>query len=597
MKKIVTILFLLAAAGGGAYYYFNYGAAPEKPQVVQATISQGNIVEQVQATGTLEALRTVTVGPQVSGTIQWMGADYNSIVKAGQVVARLDPSLLQVQVDIQQANIERQQTDIDSQKIQLQDAQRSLTRTKELFDKGLANQTQLEQADLAVKTRDAQIASAQKQLVQAEANLAQAKLNLSYTEVKTPIDGVVVERRVDVGQTVQSSMNITPFFTIATDLTKLKLTAGVDEAEIGKIQPGMAVAFTVDSYAGQTFHGTVNAVRLNAGTTNNVVTYPVWIDAPNPDLKLRPSMTATVRIQISTANNVTRIPNQALRFRPTTDMYTALGLTPPATTARGQGEGRRGAAGADAGTTPATSAPATGPQPQQNAAARAGAATGAPRQPRQGQDQQAQAGGRQGQNGQMAANGGRGGNGQGGRGQGFGGNRADFANLSPEERQRLMAQFGGGRGGNGQGGRNGGRQGGRNGGQPAQTMTSLKEAAGADKIDELFQPTPVRNSPGVLWTWDEANKKLSETRVVTGLTDGTFSQLVSGDIKVGQQVVTSIVVPQTTAQRNQQNNLFGNQGRQGFGGMQPGGPGGPGGFPGGGNPGGGGGGARGGGGR
>ena len=515
-------------------------------------------------------------------------------MKAGQVVARLDPSLLQVQVDIQQANIERQQTDIDSQKVQLEDAKRSLTRTKELFDKGLANQTQLEQADLTVKTRDAQIASAQKQLVSAEANLAQAKLNLSYTEVKTPIDGVVVERRVDVGQTVQSSMNITPFFTIATDLTNLKLTAGVDEAEIGKIQPGMAVNFTVDSYAGQTFHGTVNAVRLNAGTQNNVVTYPVWIDAPNPDLKLRPSMTATVRIQISTANNVVRIPNQALRFRPTTDMYLALGLTPPAPTAAA---GRRG--GGNAGAAPA--ADAASPAPAATPA-RSGAPTAdAPRQARQGQAPAAQGGQdsggavRAGQNAQApGVNGGGRGNGGAGRGQGFGGGRGDFANLSPEERQRLMAQFGGGRGGNGQGGRMGARQGGRNGGQPAPTMASLQQSAGADKIDELFQPTPVRNTPGVLWTWDEANKKLTETRVVTGLTDGTFSQLVSGDVKAGMQVVTSIVVPLTTTQRNQQNNLFGQQGRGNFGGMMPGngpgGPGGPGGFQGGGAPGGGGGG-------
>jgi len=252
VRRIVVLVVLLAAAGGGYYYYAKYGKVEEKPQVVQATVSQGDIVEVVQSTGTLEARRNVTIGPQVSGTIAWLGADYNSIVKAGQVLARLDPKLLQTQVNIQVANIERQQTDIQSQRVQLEDAMKSLTRTRELFTKGLANQTQLEQAELAVKTREAQIASAEKQLVQARANLEQAQLNLSYTEVKTPIDGVIVDRRVDVGQTVQSSMNITPFFIIATDLTSLKLTAGVDEADIGKVQPDMPVTFTVDSYAGQT---------------------------------------------------------------------------------------------------------------------------------------------------------------------------------------------------------------------------------------------------------------------------------------------------------------------------------------------------------
>ncbi len=149
---------------------------------------------------------------------------------------------------------------------------------------------------------------------------------------------------MDVGQTVQQSMSVATFFTIATNLTSLKLTAGVDEADIGKIRPHMDVSFTVDSYPNQTFAGTVNSVRLNATTSNNVVTYPVWIDVMNPDLKLRPSMTATVKIIVSTAPDAIRIPNQALRFRPTTDMYAALGLTPPPA---GRGRGGR-AAGAGA---------------------------------------------------------------------------------------------------------------------------------------------------------------------------------------------------------------------------------------------------------
>jgi HlyD family secretion protein len=615
MRKLVTLLIVLAAAGGGAYYYFVYGKVQEKPQVVKTTISQGDITEAVTTTGTLEALRTVQVGPQVSGTIQSLeGVDFNSIVHKGQVVARLDPSLLQVQVDIQQANIERQQTDIDSQKVQLLNDRKNLERTKDLLDKGLANQTQWETADLQVKTRMAQIASAEKQLVQAQANLAQAKLNVSYTSVTSPIDGVVVNRRVDIGQTVQSSMNITPFFDIATDLRQMKLTAAVDEAEIGKIQRGMDVEFTVDSFPQDRFSGTVDAVRLNASTNSNVVTYPVWINVTNDQLKLKPSMTANVRIIVSTARNVVRLPNTALRFRPTTDMYTALGLTPPA-----PAQGRAAAAGQLTPAELAAGNAATGGQGrrQQNAGA-GNAAAGAPAAGAGGQQRQRGQGGQQAQAPEAPGAGGRGGQGfaggQGagrgqapGGGQGFGnggqgggrGFGGQFANMTPEERAAMRARFGGA-------GPNGGAGGGRNGGQNAGGRTGGGRGAGAgqaarggqgaaaplvgDKIDDLFTPVRTRIQAANIWTWDEATKKLESKRVTYGVTDGTFSQLISGDVKVGDEVVTNIVLPLTSAQRSQQQSIFGGQ-QQNRGGFGPGGPGGPGGF------GGGGGGGRGGGGR
>jgi HlyD family secretion protein len=557
MKKLITVLVLLAAAGGGAYYYYSVSNTVEPPQIVKATVSQGNVTEFVQATGTLEARRTVQVGPQVSGTIVELGPDFNSIVRAGQVIARLDPSLLQVQVDIQMANIERQETDIELQRVQLQDTQRSLQRTKELFDKGLANQTQLEQADLAVKQRQAQIASAEKSLVQARANLAQARLNVSYTEVKSPIDGVVVNRRVDIGQSVQSSMNITPFYDIATDLKNLRLTAGVDEAEIGKIRQGMPVTFQVDTYQGSTFRGTVETVRLNATTQNNVVTYPVWINVPNEDLRLRPSLTATLRIIINTATDVVRIPNQALRFRPSNDMYTALGLTPPEPPAGGRGgrEGREGRGGppaaeaAPAAAPPSAAAPATRPQP--------------PAAPQQAAE------GRQGRgNGQGAQAAGAA---QGRGGQGAGGGRGNFANLTPEERQRMIAA-GGGRGA-GRGGRGAGAP------PPPAPMTVPMSDEPDLKIDTLFAPLQVRPTPGQVWTWDEATRTLKDIRVTTGLNDGQFQQLLSGDVPVGTELVTNIILPVTAAQRAaQQQSIFGGQqGRGGFGGPQPVGPGGGGG--------------------
>jgi RND family efflux transporter MFP subunit len=235
-----------------------------------------------------------------------------------------------VQVDVQQANIERQQSDINSQKVQLENDALIAKRTAAQFDKGLVSPQENETAQLAVKVRQANIDSLEKQLVQAKANLQQAKLNVSYCTITSPVDGVVVNRLVDIGQTVQASMQTPQFFTIATDLTELKLTASVDEADIGFLRPNMPVTFTVDAYGQKVFQGTVDAVRLNATMTNNVVTYPVWINVKNPNLELRPSMTANMRIIVDQAANVTKVPNQALRFRPTTDMYAWLGMTPPA---------------------------------------------------------------------------------------------------------------------------------------------------------------------------------------------------------------------------------------------------------------------------
>src|SRR5688572_10296725 len=372
MKKLVTFLIVIAAGAAAAYYYYSYGKKVEPPQITQVTISQNDIVEVVQATGTLEPERRVDVGSQVSGVVQEMFVDYNYIVKKGQIMATLDPTLLQVQVDIQKANIARQEGDIANQLVQLEDSQRNLERTRQLVKSVLANQQQLEAADLAVKSRQAQIDSAKKSMFTTQAQLSQAELNVSYTTIRSPIDGVVVERRVDRGQTVQASMATPSFFVLATDLRTLKLTAGVDEAEIGKVRQGQQVKFIVDSYGRQEFEGVVTNVRLNATTTNNVVTYPVWIEVPNPEYKLKPSMTANLRIIISTAQNAVRIPNQALRFRPNNDIYLALGLEPPKA---GQGRTINGGRAGDVQPPP----PSTSAQPGQTPGATPGArAAGGP---------------------------------------------------------------------------------------------------------------------------------------------------------------------------------------------------------------------------
>jgi HlyD family secretion protein len=446
MKKLLITLILLTAAGGGGYAYWNkYVKVEDKASVTQSPVSVGNIIQQVQASGTLEALRTVQVGSQVSGVVKKLYVDFNSIVHKDELLAELDPSLLQVQVDIQNANIERQNGDIEQQKVQLENDKLNLGRTQTQADKGLVSVQALEAAKLQVKSREAQIVSAQKQLIQTQAALAQAQLNVKYTKIISPIDGVVVNRNVDEGQTVQSSVNVATFFTIATDLTTLKLSAGIDEAEIGYIRPDMPVSFTVDSYGTRQFTGNVDAVRLNATTNNNVVTYPVWITVRNNDLKLRPGMTATVRIVVDRADNVLRVPNQALRFRPTTDIYTWLGMPAPAP---GQGRGRganalNGTPGAPgAAGTPTAEAPAAGGT--RTPRTRPGAATpGAG----PGQDLQASAdalgGGRRQRDpnapaGQGAGQGGRGGFGQGQPGQDFqanagGGRRQRDPNAPPRD--------------------------------------------------------------------------------------------------------------------------------------------------------------------
>jgi HlyD family secretion protein len=553
MKKLITALVFILIAGGGVYAYYKYGRTEEKPQVIQTLVSRGPITEVVQATGTLEALRTVNVGSQVSGTVSELDVDYNSIVTKGQTIAKLDPTLLETQVKVQQANIEKQQTDIKSEEVQLENDKRTLARAQAQFNAHLLSQQDLDNADLAVKTRIATIDSANKQLVTTQAALEQAQLNVQYCTITSPIDGVVVQRQVDLGQTVQASTTTPQFFQLAQDLTTLRLTAGVDEADIGKIRPGQDVSFTVDAYQTQVFHGKVDRVRLNATSSNNVVTYQVVANVINTDLKLRPAMTATAKIVIETSDNVLRIPNQALRFKPTADMYAALGLQAP-TPGQGRNNNANGgnAGGANAG-------PAASTDQASKAPAAAGT-NGAP-------DPTAQ----NGQN-QNRRNGG-GGRGGGGFGQG------SMASMTPEQRQQLMNQYGGGRGG-GRGGKGRNQPAANEPTTPGLSITQRAANAKTDKIDDLFAPLQRTTSPGTVYVWDEAGKQLKRIGVSVGITDGQLSEVTNGDLQPGEQIVTSIIIPLSLRPSAAGNPLMGNQPRGGGpGGMQPGnqGPGRPGG--------------------
>jgi HlyD family secretion protein len=329
VKKFVTIL-LLAAVGTAGYVVWKRQQPPAQvAKVIRGAVSFGPVTETVQAQGYLEPLKRVNVGSQVSGVVKELYADYNSIVKEGQLLAELDSAQLEVQVAIQQASVDRMFTDIANQEMQLADVRRQFERTAQLHDRGLQTQQQFEAAELALKNRQTQVAAVKKQLVQAEANLSAAKMNLSYAKIYSPIDGVVIQRRVSLGQTVQASVTSPQFFLLCTPLQTLKLTAWVDEASIGRVRPGQQVGFQVGTYGSEIFPGTVDAIRLNAQTVNNIVTYPVWISVPNDALRLRPGMTAQVYMYVSSAQEVVRIPNEALRFRPTRAAYLALGGVPP----------------------------------------------------------------------------------------------------------------------------------------------------------------------------------------------------------------------------------------------------------------------------
>ncbi len=318
MKKRSTWLLLaVVAVIGGAAAYYHANADDDRPQYTTATITREDLVDSVEATGTLGAVTTVQVGSQVSGTIASLNADFNSEVKKGQVIARLDPSLMQAQVDQAAATIERLQADVDRAQAALEDARLKAERGRELLKQGLVPRADVDTAESTERQAEASLQSAKANVTQARASLNQNRVNLGHTVITAPVDGIVISRNVDVGQTVAASMSAPTLFVIAKDLTRMQVEASVDEADIGRIQSGQPVTFTVDAYPRETFTGTVSQVRLQPVVQQNVVSYITVIDVPNPEKKLKPGMTATVTIEIARADDVLTVPNSALRFRPT----------------------------------------------------------------------------------------------------------------------------------------------------------------------------------------------------------------------------------------------------------------------------------------
>jgi HlyD family secretion protein len=295
--------------------FYRHGAAAE-PELATTAVSRGDVVQSVKATGTLEAVTTVQVGSQVSGTIAALLADFNSQVKKGQVVARLEPSLFQTQVDQARATLLKLQSDTERSRVALEDAKVQQRRAETLSSQQLLPTSELESARVATAQAEAALKSAQAQVSQARAALGQAEVNLSHATITAPIDGIVISRNVDIGQTVAASMQAPVLFTIAQDLRHMQVNASVDEADIGKIAPKQLVSFQVDAYPGKTFAGSVRQVRLAPVVDQNVVSYVTVIDVPNPELQLKPGMTANVAITIARADDVLKVPNAALRYRP-----------------------------------------------------------------------------------------------------------------------------------------------------------------------------------------------------------------------------------------------------------------------------------------
>jgi HlyD family secretion protein len=323
----VIVSLVVVAIGVFAAFQFK---GNDKPEYVTSKVDRGNINQVVEATGTINAVTTVQVGSQVSGTIASLSADFNSRVKKGQVIAQIDPSLfqanlLQAQADAAnaQANLIAARANLDKAKATALQANTDYQRTTALAKEGVLSQQQLDLAKATADTDQAAVAASQAMVTQAAAQAQQknaavkvAQTNLNYTTIHAPIDGTVIARSVDVGQTVAASLQAPTLFTIAQDLTKMQVYAATDESDVGMIRPGQVVSFKVDAFPRDTFSGKVSQVRMNATTVQNVVTYNTIIDFDNPDLKLFPGMTAYITLPVASAQNVLRVPNAALRYKP-----------------------------------------------------------------------------------------------------------------------------------------------------------------------------------------------------------------------------------------------------------------------------------------
>ncbi len=332
-RKSVLITVLILAFVGGGYWLYRKVSADETPKYRFATVERGDLEAAVSATGALSAVTTVQVGTQVSGQISEINVDFNGRVRKGQLIARIDPTLAQQAVRDAQANLDRMRAERERTQLEYE-------RNQRLFDNKVLTEVEFNTAKYAYEVAQASAKSA-------EVALERARRNLEYTSILSPIDGIVVERNVDVGQTVAANYSTPQLFLIAQDLSRMQILAQVDESDIGRIAQGQTVRFSVQAYPDRQFEGTVAQVRLQSKVVENVVNYTVAVAVDNSDKKLLPGMTATVEFQTGSAKNVLIVPNTALRFRPPEAMLAKMREEMAA--ARGERAGADGAGRADGG--------------------------------------------------------------------------------------------------------------------------------------------------------------------------------------------------------------------------------------------------------
>ena len=319
MKKISKIWIATAAVVLLAVIAWIFSGSKKKEEVSFATekVAKANIQNSITATGTIEAVTSVTVGTQVSGIVSKLYVDYNSEVKKGQVIAELDKTNLTSTLNSARANLLSAKANLQSAQANRDYQLANYNRYKTLYQKGLVSADEYESARLSYQQAVEQVASNKQNVSSSQEEVQRAQTNLGYATITSPIDGVVISKSVEEGQTVAASFSTPELFTIAKDLTNMQVIADVDEADIGEVAEGDRVSFTVDAYPNDTFEGKVTEVRLQATTTNNVVTYEVVISAQNADLKLKPGLTANVTIYTAERTGVTCATAKALRFTPT----------------------------------------------------------------------------------------------------------------------------------------------------------------------------------------------------------------------------------------------------------------------------------------
>jgi len=361
-------------AGAGAWWWWD--ARNAAPDYRFGKIERGSIIAAVSATGTVNPVTVVQVGSQVSGQLKEVLVDFNSVVRKGQVIARIDPDSFVLRVNqamadveaaratvlTQRANVAALHAEVSRAKVGMADAEREYQRNQSLFEKNFVSAAALDKAQFVYQAAQEQVKVAQAQLAvgesqvrnvealvkQRDSQLSQAKVDLDRTTIRAPVDGIVIKKSVEPGQTVAASLQAPELFVIAQDLRRMQVDTSIDEAEVGRVREGQAATYTVDSFPGRTFQGTVGQVRKAALVVQNVVTYTAVISTSNPNLELFPGMTASVRIVVETRDNALKVPNAALRYRPAGAVEAREEGAAPAEGGKAEGKGRGGAQAAEA---------------------------------------------------------------------------------------------------------------------------------------------------------------------------------------------------------------------------------------------------------